>query len=171
MWDLWWTKWHWERVFSESFGFPLSISFHRCSILTRVSPGGWTRGLLGAQFHRDIVSLHRNSVTTRELCWQRTEGQCFIIDIYHVHICVHSISARKYNSCNYLNLLLRKSHISDLCPRDTCLKLGITKLSSEFSSETPILATRRSFLFVGNEIISFSCICDWSYCSLLELLK
>jgi hypothetical protein len=25
MWDLWWTKWHWDRFFSEFFGFPLSI--------------------------------------------------------------------------------------------------------------------------------------------------
>jgi hypothetical protein len=32
MWDLWWTKWHWDRFFSEYFGFPLSVSFHRCSI-------------------------------------------------------------------------------------------------------------------------------------------
>jgi hypothetical protein len=29
--DLWWTKWHWDRFFSEFFGFPLSISFHRRS--------------------------------------------------------------------------------------------------------------------------------------------
>jgi hypothetical protein len=21
MWDLWWTKWHWDRFFSEYFGF------------------------------------------------------------------------------------------------------------------------------------------------------
>jgi hypothetical protein len=28
---MWWTKWHWDRFFSEYFGFPLSISFHRCS--------------------------------------------------------------------------------------------------------------------------------------------
>jgi hypothetical protein len=28
MWDLWWTKWHWDRFFSEFFDFPLSISFH-----------------------------------------------------------------------------------------------------------------------------------------------
>jgi hypothetical protein len=27
MWDLWWTKWHWDRFFPEYFGFPLSISF------------------------------------------------------------------------------------------------------------------------------------------------
>jgi hypothetical protein len=31
MWDLWWTKLHWDRFFSPFFGFPLSISFHRCS--------------------------------------------------------------------------------------------------------------------------------------------
>jgi hypothetical protein len=32
MWDLWWTKWHLDRFFTEYFGFPLSISFHRCFI-------------------------------------------------------------------------------------------------------------------------------------------
>jgi hypothetical protein len=31
MWDLWWTK-HWDRFFSEYFGFPLLISFLRCPI-------------------------------------------------------------------------------------------------------------------------------------------
>jgi hypothetical protein len=25
MWDLWWTKWHWDRFFSEFFRFPLSV--------------------------------------------------------------------------------------------------------------------------------------------------
>jgi hypothetical protein len=25
MWDLWWRKWHWDRFFSEFFGFPLSV--------------------------------------------------------------------------------------------------------------------------------------------------
>jgi hypothetical protein len=32
MWDLWWTKWHWDRFFPEFFGFPLSVSFRWCSI-------------------------------------------------------------------------------------------------------------------------------------------
>jgi hypothetical protein len=32
MWNLWWTKWHWDRYFPEYFGFPLSLSFHLCSI-------------------------------------------------------------------------------------------------------------------------------------------
>jgi hypothetical protein len=42
-----------------SFCFPLSLSFHRCCIFTRVSSGGWTAGPLAAHFHRDIVLLHR----------------------------------------------------------------------------------------------------------------
>jgi hypothetical protein len=36
MWDLWWTKWHWDRFFPEYFGFPLSIAFHRCSITWKI---------------------------------------------------------------------------------------------------------------------------------------
>jgi hypothetical protein len=32
MWNLWWKKWHWDRFFLEYFGFPLSVSFHRCSV-------------------------------------------------------------------------------------------------------------------------------------------
>jgi hypothetical protein len=37
MWDLWWTKWHWDRFFSEFFGFASAISFH-CG-----SPLGWSK--------------------------------------------------------------------------------------------------------------------------------
>jgi hypothetical protein len=25
MWDMWWTKWHWDRLFSEFFCFPLPV--------------------------------------------------------------------------------------------------------------------------------------------------
>jgi hypothetical protein len=46
-----------QVFFSESFGFPLSVLFHRYSIFTNISFGGWTRGPLAAQFHRDVV-LH-----------------------------------------------------------------------------------------------------------------
>jgi hypothetical protein len=35
MWDLWWTKWHWDRFFLAYFGFPLPISFHCCSITSK----------------------------------------------------------------------------------------------------------------------------------------
>jgi len=33
MWDLWRTKWCWDRFFSKCFGFPLSIPFHHRSTL------------------------------------------------------------------------------------------------------------------------------------------
>jgi len=33
--DLWWINWHWERVFSNYFGVPLSLSFHRRFICHR----------------------------------------------------------------------------------------------------------------------------------------
>jgi hypothetical protein len=29
MWDLWWTKWRWDRFFPEYFGFPPLILFNR----------------------------------------------------------------------------------------------------------------------------------------------
>ena len=34
MWDLWCTKWHWDRIFSST-GLPLSISFNLCSITSK----------------------------------------------------------------------------------------------------------------------------------------
>jgi hypothetical protein len=33
MWDLWWTKWHWEGFCSECFVFPRSVPSHQCPIL------------------------------------------------------------------------------------------------------------------------------------------
>jgi hypothetical protein len=36
------------NFFSEYFRFPLSVSFHRCSIFTHISPGGCTMGPLAA---------------------------------------------------------------------------------------------------------------------------
>jgi hypothetical protein len=33
MWDLWWTKWNWDRLCPEHFRLPLPVSFHRCPTL------------------------------------------------------------------------------------------------------------------------------------------
>jgi len=32
MWDIWWTKWHSDRLFSKHFDLPQSVSLHHCSI-------------------------------------------------------------------------------------------------------------------------------------------
>jgi hypothetical protein len=34
--DLWWTKWHWGRFWSQYFSFVLSIPFHQCSTFISV---------------------------------------------------------------------------------------------------------------------------------------
>ena len=34
MWGLWSTKWHWDRFFSEYYGFPLPVPFHQgCTVI------------------------------------------------------------------------------------------------------------------------------------------
>jgi hypothetical protein len=33
MWDLWWTKWHWNRYLSVYFGFLLLVLLHQCFLL------------------------------------------------------------------------------------------------------------------------------------------
>jgi len=45
LWVLWWTKWHWDRGFSQYFCFPLSISLHRCStfIYLLLWAGQWAK--------------------------------------------------------------------------------------------------------------------------------
>ena len=37
LWDLWWTEWHWARFFVRILRFPLSVTFHKCSILIHSS--------------------------------------------------------------------------------------------------------------------------------------
>jgi hypothetical protein len=58
MWNFWWMKWHWDRFFSEFFGFPLSMSFQRRS------PNSYHLGdeqyVPQWQQFRDVVSPHRN---------------------------------------------------------------------------------------------------------------
>jgi hypothetical protein len=54
MWDLWWTKQNWYRLFSEFFGFPLSESFHQAH--THVSSGGCTTGQLVAAVQRRTLT-------------------------------------------------------------------------------------------------------------------
>jgi hypothetical protein len=36
MWDMWWTKWHWDRFFSEFFGFPPSIYHSIVTLQTHI---------------------------------------------------------------------------------------------------------------------------------------
>jgi hypothetical protein len=57
MWDLWWTKWHWDRFISEFLGSALSVSFHCCSPYS-CHLGDEQYFRLWLQF-RDVASPHR----------------------------------------------------------------------------------------------------------------
>jgi hypothetical protein len=64
MWDLWWTNWHWDRFFSEYFGFPLSVSFHQCSITRKnlrsqnyVAASQWQQVRIPTEFRCDKACL------------------------------------------------------------------------------------------------------------------
>jgi hypothetical protein len=49
--------------------FPMSVPFHRWSIITHMSSGRWKKwSRYWPQFHRDIVSPHRN--TKGDMCGQ-----------------------------------------------------------------------------------------------------
>jgi hypothetical protein len=53
VWDLWWTEWYWDRLFSESFGFP--CQYHSTAAIFSLIIWGM------AQFHRDTISSHSNN--------------------------------------------------------------------------------------------------------------
>jgi len=41
--DMWRTKWHWDKCYSEKFGFPPSVSSHQCSISYSARLSYWQR--------------------------------------------------------------------------------------------------------------------------------
>jgi hypothetical protein len=55
MWDLGWTKWHWDRIFSEFFGFPCQYHSTVAS-RTHISSREWTRSQLVAAVQRRFPS-------------------------------------------------------------------------------------------------------------------
>jgi DNA relaxase NicK len=97
MWDLWWTKWHCDRFFSESFVFPLSISFH--SIFTHTS---------------SLIALMMEAASTSETSvnFYHTTRRCNPQDS-HLHSLTHS------NNNNNVCVNLRECSCSLKCRRGT----------------------------------------------------
>jgi hypothetical protein len=96
MWDLWWTKWHWDRFFPEYF--PLSVSFHRCSTT-------WKRTKNNHLHHSVALKALRlrsvRSVCCRALHWKknrRNNSKCYSSTKLHI---------RYYQSYRRDNLKLR----------------------------------------------------------------
>lgn len=54
VWDLWWTKCHWDSFF-RVFRFSPVIMIPPLLLIAHVSSGGWAMGPLAARFHRNVV--------------------------------------------------------------------------------------------------------------------
>jgi hypothetical protein len=67
MWDLWWEKWHWDRLFSEFFGFPLSMSFHRGSSYSYIIWGmnNMPVGGRSSETSSHPIDMNKNNKRTR----------------------------------------------------------------------------------------------------------
>jgi hypothetical protein len=65
IWNFWWTKWHYDRSFSEFFGFPVSISFCRGSPHSYVI-WGWTISPL-------VGTVQRHSLTP--VTWRKNNNK------------------------------------------------------------------------------------------------
>jgi hypothetical protein len=64
MWDMWWTKWHWDRLFSEFFCFSLPV-FSTMDIHTHnISSGVKNMPFFGSSSKTLIHHIYLNSSTT-----------------------------------------------------------------------------------------------------------
>jgi hypothetical protein len=88
MWNLWWTKWHSDRLFSKFFGFPLSISF--CRIFSYSCNLGDERKACRWPQFRDIVLPHQHEpeqfvLTPTIISWMIIPFFCFVLFCFVVN--------------------------------------------------------------------------------------
>jgi hypothetical protein len=133
--DLWWTKWHWDRFFSEFFGFsPVRIIPPWLSMLiSHLGDGQWARWW--PQFW-DTVWLHRHEQDKHIIPWKRFK--CDVIDLVKTQTQCHVLKKSWVGtvliceSCNFCaidfkaqvhELLARRSGImtvSNICWKQNC---------------------------------------------------
>jgi hypothetical protein len=103
MWDLWWTKWHWERFFSEFFCFPLSIPFHRRSPYSYI-----------------IRVMNNMSVSGSS-----SETLSHLIEIYNIPSFRFNFAVLDRKVCTYLASLQSEHHSTTVHPRTWSSTLSV----------------------------------------------
>jgi hypothetical protein len=73
MWDLWWTKWQWEKLFSEYFGAFCQLPYIQCSlfilILINLFPEGiCDEGDITVSIYQLILNYNRIKVAVEIIC-------------------------------------------------------------------------------------------------------
>jgi hypothetical protein len=105
MWDLWWTKLHWDRFFSEFFGFP--CQYHSTAALhSPISPGGRTIDPLVVAVQRQSHSIDMNKNKTT-VTWTRTRQRwhehmrVLLFGSFYALLLLLSINRKVYLVLNY----------------------------------------------------------------------
>jgi hypothetical protein len=116
MWDLWWTKWHWDRFFSEFLDFPLSVHNSTVALQTDIIWGmrnllmsvgihAWaldpphlqeTKELrLFLLFECEANRLFTVSVLPILLFWSKcsVEHSCLVCEVFWTHTALHTDTA------------------------------------------------------------------------------
>jgi hypothetical protein len=68
MWNLWWTKWHWDRFFFEFDSFSLSVSLHRGSPYSCIISGTNSRPVCGRNSETTITRVHSWKTNSYSVC-------------------------------------------------------------------------------------------------------
>jgi hypothetical protein len=81
MWDLWRTKWHWDRFFFEYFGYSLTVPLHQFSVFNQSSnmDATWClQSTLLNKTHKLCLLVH-NVVFFLRVRWTKCKKWYFVI--------------------------------------------------------------------------------------------
>jgi hypothetical protein len=97
MWNLWWTKWHWDRFYSEFFSYSRSISFHCGSPYSYITCGMNNRTTGGhsseTQSHPINMNIKKHPSMLRSYKWSVLFRflNCNFVCIFHLyHACYNA---------------------------------------------------------------------------------
>jgi hypothetical protein len=142
--DLWWTKWHWGRVVSKYFSFPLSLSFHlthnfiATSILAERQVGAaWGPSIKQCYFENlkalDGIVLHwavrglRESTTSHSSHCQRLMQNSCVGGLIFYNNCLRALTVGKLKLkciCVAVNIVQRYY----ILRRMECNKMAVWRL-------------------------------------------
>jgi hypothetical protein len=86
MWDLWWRNWHWNRLFSEFFGFPVSIIpllLHIHSRIIREMDNGPFSGCSSTESysHSIVTTIIKGTIfSSMNILWETLMGNILFND-------------------------------------------------------------------------------------------
>jgi hypothetical protein len=132
MWDLWWTKWHWDRFLSEFLGFPCqyhsTVAYH-----THTSSGGRTIDPL-------VTAVQRHCVTHRH---EQQQEQLSLYQIHALRVRLETMSPyilqSTYSTIYQSTTICKQWSVSQSAPlrSDSMFRqiAGIYKRTRRYSSE------------------------------------